>query len=113
MMMTGVKQIDAKTLYVAQTQQLPALPPDRPEPSQEEREAARLADRWPMGKMLKELKWTAADLDEAYSFGFPKSIGRALKGWGVSGNLEPIYSHKQVDAFWARFHAFAAKAPKK
>jgi hypothetical protein len=81
-------------------------------PERKERDFAgeRRADKWPLSTMLKETGLSPDDFSIAAGYpGFPKPIGRAIKGWGAAGDFEPIYSKRQYAAWRETFKAFAAR----
>ena len=79
--------------------------PDRPDPSEAEREAQRQADRVRFSAMKKEHRWTDEDFTKLQAAGFPARIGAVMDH---HGGQESVYSRQQIDTFRARVLDIAA-----
>ena len=85
--------------------QLPVSASPR-EKTEEEKEAAKRANRIIHADVLKEEGWTPEDFDEAKQFLFPRPIARHMSG---RHDGQSIYSRKDIAAWRARVRALAAK----
>jgi hypothetical protein len=82
-------------------------PADRPDPTPEQREAARKADSVKYTAVLKRFKWSDDDFSFAKSLNFPQPIARTVPGW-FGGGSETVYSLQQIDEWAQRLATFAA-----
>lgn len=76
---------------------------DRPDPTTEQRAAARRADRIGYRQLLTERKWSAAQFDTARLYGFPNPVGQVL---GRDGSSSAVYSRTAVDEWAAKLKLF-------
>jgi hypothetical protein len=86
-------------------------PTARPEPTEAEREAARLADRIPFGELKKRFGWDDSQWSFAEGMGFPKPIAYLWSGTVVR-RREPVYLHSQVVPWVENLRRLAAGLPK-
>ena len=80
--------------------------PARREKTPEEREAERAADRITSSEVLREFRWTAADLELARGYAFPAPVSRYLAG-KLAG--QSIYSRAAIATWSETLLKFAAK----
>ena len=85
--------------------------PDRPDKTEQQREAERRADRMTHSQVLKRYRMTPEQFEIAQSkFSFPKAIARTVTRDGLGEN---VYSCRQLEAACAEVVAFVATLPKR
>jgi hypothetical protein len=80
------------------------------EPSRVERdfESERRADRISYADLLKEMRWTAEDVETARGYGFPVATNFEYVG-RINPQRQPVYSRRKIEQWREAFLAFAAK----
>jgi len=71
--------------------------PDPPEKTSEQRAAEQKADRIRYTELLAQERWTAAELETAQTFGFPRPLSRVF----MQFRSEPVFSRAAI-ATWKR-----------